>query len=70
MNLPVWSSVSSRDARDQGPIIIESPADEQGDPSGKSARARHKEERRQGGRRQGGGVPATALRSVSGCVAA
>eukprot|EP00965_Chrysotila_dentata_P030723 1023402-Pleurochrysis_carterae.AAC.1 len=70
MNLPVQNSASSRDVQDQGPIIIESPSDEQGDRSGKSARARHTEERREGGRRQGGGLPATALGSVSGRVAA
>eukprot|EP00959_Pyramimonas_sp_CCMP1952_P396971 8317730-Pyramimonas_sp.AAC.1 len=53
MNLPVWNSASSRDVQDQWPILIESPADEQGDRSGKSARARHKEERR-GGKTAGG----------------
>eukprot|EP00965_Chrysotila_dentata_P003013 97584-Pleurochrysis_carterae.AAC.1 len=36
----------------------------------KSASARHKEDRLERGRRQGGGAPATALRIVSGRVAA
>eukprot|EP00965_Chrysotila_dentata_P164581 5433391-Pleurochrysis_carterae.AAC.2 len=70
MNSSVWNSASSRNVQDQKPIIIESPADEEGDRSGKSASERHKEERRKGRRRQGGGVPATALRSVSDLVAA
>eukprot|EP00965_Chrysotila_dentata_P132549 4382785-Pleurochrysis_carterae.AAC.1 len=66
MNLSVWNSASSRDVQDQGPIIIKSPADAFGDRFGKSARARQEERRFEGQRRQGGGVPATALLSVSG----
>eukprot|EP00965_Chrysotila_dentata_P127121 4204610-Pleurochrysis_carterae.AAC.1 len=66
MNLLVWNSASSRDVQDQGPIIIESPADAFGDRFGKSARARQEEKRLERERRQGGGVPAAALRRVSG----
>eukprot|EP00965_Chrysotila_dentata_P120970 4000575-Pleurochrysis_carterae.AAC.1 len=58
MKSPVRNSASSRDVQDQGPIIIESSTDAFGDRFGKSARARRKERRLEGERRQG----ATCLR--------